>query len=904
MRPKISDSKTPISVSGRSLCGIHRLLFAFSLAFAWIPALSAEEDVEPPQEIKEAIVKALDAKAVEVAKEKNEHDKPSKRGRYGKRFTKSEDGRYKAFFFIDTVLGNKVRTERFAMILAPGEGGEWKIAEETLIDSAETLERRSLGDEKFYAFDGFHFKGEGFEVTAPAGTAYVDFSRGEMDYIVFDAEGITHTYTPPDGLAFEYKGRHGLVVELHPEDFDFESERLTIFADPVFAKRFLEENFRGKREITVDELGEKLKKDYQENQRDAERAREKNPFSGFRFKRDEDRKYYWLSLKKKKRDHRITLSYDSFSAREISFRASGYGTLYSYYSEETRAKGIPPWELELREDSDSRYYEVTAVEGTVEMALVDAETMVADLTYTLKAKSKLESISFAISQTRREGEEAAIKDPLLFVNSIQDETGTELFWIKRGQNSGRIVFPTPKKPGEPFVIRMSFENRKCIYNRNASYKGVSRLGWLPFVRFGDMIHDFEVTIKVPKQFTTLGIGTKIWEKEEGEVSVTHWKASNPVVFPSIIFGEYIVEKSPIEVKKQDGTIVPVTIYVDKIGMGDWEIRKKGMRKLVDEAANSLNLFNRIYGVDYPYGKLDLVNDPLGFLYGQAPSSLVYLGSGAFRSTAFTVTTLLSDRADATSISAFNKSLVAHEIAHQWWGSLIANANGRNYWFVESLAEYSAALYMEATYGKKAYDDKVDAWREEILETGLMASVQNASTLWSNRGYRAAVYSKGPYAFHILRKTFGDQKFFRFLRMLAKNLAGHEIVTRHIQMVAEKAFGGSMDWFFDQWIRGIGMPEYRLAYQTRQTEDGRYLIEGTILQRVVAGPKEQVLEDTYYRGSVPITVEFGRDDSELFPILVEGKETIFQFKVDKKPKKIVLNAEGEILAQRIRKGKTF
>ena len=51
--------------------------------------------------------------------------------------------------------------------------------------------------------------------------------------------------------------------------------------------------------------------------------------------------------------------------------------------------------------------------------------------------------------------------------------------------------------------------------------------------------------------------------------------------------------------------------------------------------------------------------------------------------------------DATGIAKFLKSVVAHEVGHQWWGSRVSNANDRNYWFVESLAEYSSALCLEA-----------------------------------------------------------------------------------------------------------------------------------------------------------------------------------------------------------------
>ena len=70
----------------------------------------------------------------------------------------------------------------------------------------------------------------------------------------------------------------------------------------------------------------------------------------------------------------------------------------------------------------------------------------------------------------------------------------------------------------------------------------------------------------------------------------------------------------------------------------------------------------------------------------------------------------------------------------------------------------------------------------------------------------------------------------------------------------------LEWFFDQWIRGIGIPEYSFRHRLRQTEDGKYVVEGTIVQRVLAGPKKRELPGVGFRAMVPITV-LGTDKQE-------------------------------------------
>ncbi|UCF67488.1 MAG: hypothetical protein JSV80_17245, partial [Acidobacteriota bacterium] len=453
------------------------------------------------------------------------------------------------------------------------------------------------------------------------------------------------------------------------------------------------------------------------------------------------------------------------------------------------------------------------------------------------------------------------------------------------------------KPGERTKIRMQWENPKAIRDYSYSFKAVPRGGWLPLLRIFDLVEEFELTVKTPEEYKVLGIGGKISDTVEGEVRTTKWRADHPVTFPSIIYGDYFEVESSVQAKKIDGTPIPVTIHVDKVSMSEYQLVPRQLQTLVDEAAQSINLYEAIFQVDYPFDKLDLVNDPVPALYGQAPSSVIYLGSLVFRSMG-TLANLGSSRMDATRISRFMRSVVAHEVGHQWWGASVSNANSGNYWFVESLAEYASAYYLEYAYGQKEYDAQVKEWRDTILRAEPLASVQNASIMWSgDKGfgnYQAAVYNKGPYAFHILRETFGDEKFLRFMRMLSRSLAKKQIVTRDIQYIAEVAFGGDMGWFFDQWIRGIGMPQLTYDVSYRATEDGQYVVEGKVQQEIVLGEDDTVLEGRAFRGAVPILIEYRDGGEHEQVLLIEGEETEFRFKVPKEPRKILFNNSGEIL----------
>jgi hypothetical protein len=202
-------------------------------------------------------------------------------------------------------------------------------------------------------------------------------------------------------------------------------------------------------------------------------------------------------------------------------------------------------------------------------------------------------------------------------------------------------------------------------------------------------------------------------------------------------------------------------------------------------------------------------------------------------------------------------------------------------------------------------------------------VQNASTLFAGEwgggrevgAYTAAVYNKGPYAFHMLRQTFrgtgppgpegADRRFFEFLKRFSRELAEmREIVTLDIQRAAERALGGvdaqgdpfdvDLEWFFDQWIRGSGVPEYALHYDVRQTEDGKWLIEGTIRQRVRLGNSDHVMQGRFYRGIVYVTAK-GKGGPYRKRIVINGPETPLLLKIPVKPLEVAVNEDGEMLA---------
>jgi hypothetical protein len=851
-------------------------------------APDAEASIDP--KIRHALELTLQRHVKELLKEKDEYGASCKRGAYSRNFRPQEDDTFQVVFHLDTAEKESLRTER--MLLTLGKLDEkkdrWEIKAKEVQDIYEALKRSVPGDESFRAFDSFSMDLEGLSFSTGAGALWADSRGGRISRFSLAAGEMDYSYEPP---VPRHRALYAKILKEMKSHVTFRPDWITVSCSPDECDRILEEHFEGLEESTSESLPPVLHRAYEDYLEEIHDARKKNAFSGFRRPYEPGDRYIYATVKKKGIDHYLGLQYDSREPREVSFYISGMGAVYRYHSEETRARMLSPVELERRHDYSCRSYEVESLAGTVEMGFGEGELLTGDIAFGLRARRPLKEVEFAIARLTPTGSaDREIKNPKIKINSITAGDGSELTWVLAGSSSGLIVLPEQLEPGDRFNLKMQFENHDSIYKFTPTYSYVSRGGWLPFVRYGDMIHEFDLTVKVPKRYKTLGTGKKVSERVEDEARVTRWVGESPVEFPTVIYGKYLEARSKVKATRKDGTEIPVVMHVDRDSMGMWEIAPKALGAVADEAANSLNLYREIFGVDYPYARLDLVNDPMGGLYGQAPSSIVYLGSMSLWSKG------VLGSIGGADWTKFVHSLVAHEVGHQWWGSVVSNANDRNYWFVESLAEYASSIYIEATDGVKGYLDHVAGWQREVLASDLQVSVQDAMEMWRGErgGYRAALYAKGPYFFHIMRSTWGDEKFFAFLKNLAQELRGKEIVTRDIQAVAEAAFGQPMEGLFDQWIRGVGIPEYTLDYSVTPVEDGTWIIDGTISQRVVVGDTRYILDGEYFDAVVPVTV-LGKESGYKKTLVIRGASTPFTMKVPEEPRKVILNRNGEVLA---------
>jgi aminopeptidase N len=237
-----------------------------------------------------------------------------------------------------------------------------------------------------------------------------------------------------------------------------------------------------------------------------------------------------------------------------------------------------------------------------------------------------------------------------------------------------------------------------------------------------------------------------------------------------------------------------------------------------------------------------------------------------------------------------EDIVAHELAHQWFGDAVTLKDWKNIWLNEGFATYSEALWNEHKGGKEAYFNYM-----KKTDYGYFSG-----TVYDPQGYifsptvYATIYQKGGWVLHMLRGVVGDSVFFSAVREYYKKFEYKNAETADLQAVFEEASGQNLDWFFDEWVyKGTGRPKYEYSWKF---ED----FPGTDKHSVKINIKQVQSDYDVYKMPIKIDVMTTLGPKE-FTVFNELRDQTYILTVDATPKEIYIDKDGWIL-KKIAKGK--
>ncbi|HEX7540745.1 MAG TPA: M1 family aminopeptidase, partial [Anaerolineales bacterium] len=156
--------------------------------------------------------------------------------------------------------------------------------------------------------------------------------------------------------------------------------------------------------------------------------------------------------------------------------------------------------------------------------------------------------------------------------------------------------------------------------------------------------------------------------------------------------------------------------------------------------------------------------------------------------------------DVYNESDFLEVVVTHEVGHQWFYNMVGNATQRQPWLDESLAEFVTWQYFldqHGTQGAQSYRDEMqytwDTLQDEKIPIGLPVSA------YSNEGYVAIVYGRGPFFLLALRERMGQETFDRFMSAYTQHYEWTIATSEGFKSVAEQTCTCDLTPLFDEWV---------------------------------------------------------------------------------------------------------
>jgi aminopeptidase N len=228
--------------------------------------------------------------------------------------------------------------------------------------------------------------------------------------------------------------------------------------------------------------------------------------------------------------------------------------------------------------------------------------------------------------------------------------------------------------------------------------------------------------------------------------------------------------------------------------------------------------------------------------------------------------------------------VAHEIAHQWFGDAVTEADWRHVWLSEGLATYLAVLFYEHVGGIAARREMMETARKTVVasKTGNRPVVDpDEQDLF--RLLNPNVYEKASWVLHMLRGAIGDEQFFDGLRRYYHAHEHGTALTADLQHAMEQASGTRLDAFFEQWIFHPGFPRFRVS---------RRWNAATRTATVVV---EQTQSTTWPVFHCPLTLELTtRSGKTRRQVEIRQRVERFSFALDSSPSGVVLDPDGWLL----------
>jgi aminopeptidase N len=230
-----------------------------------------------------------------------------------------------------------------------------------------------------------------------------------------------------------------------------------------------------------------------------------------------------------------------------------------------------------------------------------------------------------------------------------------------------------------------------------------------------------------------------------------------------------------------------------------------------------------------------------------------------------------------------EALMAHEIAHQWFGNSASETDWPHVWLSEGFATYMTHLYHEEKYGVDSFNNRMRTDRDSVIAFSKRRFTPVVDTTGKNNLMRLLninSYQKGGWVLHMLRRKVGDSLFWKSIRAYYATYAGRNASTDDLKNIFEEVTHQNLETFFKQWLYTAGQPGLNVEWSYNVTKK-------SVMIKI-----EQLQSNLF---EFPLQIEFNDNNkSNIETIEVKDKITAKEISLNQKPEKIILDPNVNLL----------
>jgi aminopeptidase N len=470
---------------------------------------------------------------------------------------------------------------------------------------------------------------------------------------------------------------------------------------------------------------------------------------------------------------------------------------------------------------------------------------------TISVKFLKNVTSFQLNLVKKNSKEkgmlvSAVKESGKNLRFVQDSDAVNIYATAKSQSIHNFTIAYSGVPADGLIISTNKFGHRTFFGDNWPNRAHN---WLPCVDDPADKASLDFIVTAPAHYQVVANGLKVEEKGlPNNQKLTHWKETAQLPPKVMVIGvaEFAIDKAG----EPNG--IPVYTYVFP------ENKETGFKSYA-VAKEILPFYIKKIG-PYAYKKLANVQSKTIFGGMENAGAIFYFENSVG--------------------SKGIEELMAHEIAHQWFGDAASEKSWQNLWLSEGFATYMTNYYLESKYGidtlnKRLIKDrrKVLLFEKSRLTPVVDTTVKNNYMVLLN----ANSYEKGGWVLHMLRRKMGDDAFWKGIRSYFAKYDGSNANTDDFKKVMEQAGGQNLQAFFKQWLFTAGHPQLNISWKYN-SEKG--LVDILIEQQ----------QNPLYQFPLEILI-----DGQRRTINIINKLTTAQFPATIKPTAIIADPDVNLLA---------